>query len=132
MAEATDSHLARMLAALSQPARLKIVAVARDGGAEGTAAGEIARAARCPPSTLSFHLKELTRCGLLRATQQGRYIRYAVRPEAFAALAEFIVALPGAAGRPPGARTSGARRAGSAKGATRGAGAEEQLSIFGD
>ena len=26
----------------------------------------------------SFHLKELDRAGLLRATRQGRYIRYAV------------------------------------------------------
>lgn len=133
MTDMPGSQFAEMLAALSQPARLKIVTVAKEGGPDGTAAGDIARAVRCPPSTLSFHLKELTRCGLLRASQQGRFIRYTVRPAAFVALAEFIRALPRGAGQKAGARAVKARPAGRRKGgATPAAGTDEQLSIFGD
>ncbi len=130
MKDKSAAQFAHMLAALSQPARLKIVEVARQGGKDGTAAGDIARAVRCPPSTLSFHLKELTRCGLLGASQQGRYIRYAVRSAAFAALAQFIQALPGAAAPAAGSPAPRARRRKGAAANT--AGTDEQLSIFGD
>lgn len=93
-----------MLAALSQSARLKIVRVVVKGSQAGVPAGDIARAVRCPPSTLSFHLKALTDCGLLGAWPQGRYIRYFAKAAAFVALAQFIGSLPGAASVPPRAR----------------------------
>lgn len=134
MAEPSGARFGEMLAALSQPARLRIVDVATEGGPEGTAAGDIARAVRCPPSTLSFHLKELTRCGLLQASQHGRYIRYAVRPAAFAALADFIAGLPDGGTPRRGPRVSKKkRRPGAGKAPGKGAaGTAGQLSIFGD
>jgi DNA-binding transcriptional ArsR family regulator len=129
-------RFAAMLAALSQPTRLRIVEIVAAGGAEGTPAGEIARIVHCPASTLSFHLKELSQAGLLDATPQGRYIRYSVQPAAFASLADFVAGLPGegpaAAGQTP-AKGRGRTRKGR-KARDRGAGrtAEGQLSIFSD
>lgn len=136
---AAQQFVAR-LAALSQPTRLKIVEVVARGGEEGVAAGDIARAVHCPASTLSFHLKELSQSGLLNAAPQGRFIRYSVVPAAFAALADFVVALPGLpqpapvpvpAGQPAAA---GRKKKGPARGKQdKSAPATEgQLSIFGE
>lgn len=133
MAQAPNTRIAEMLGALSQSSRLRIMQLAADEGPEGAAAGDMARALRCPPSTLSFHLKELTRCGLLRATQQGRYIRYAVRPTALSSLAEFIEALPHPAKRKAAAGKGEVPRPGRRKAAATGAARpDQQLSIFGD
>jgi DNA-binding transcriptional ArsR family regulator len=96
MRETSIPGFAGRLAALSQPTRLKIVEVVAQSRAAGVAAGEIARALRCPASTLSFHLKELSQCGLLEATPDGRFIRYSLKPDAFAELAAFISGLAGA------------------------------------
>lgn len=135
MADVSTMRFAAMCGALSQPARLRIVQAAMEGGAEGTPAGDISRAVRCPPSTLSFHLKELTRCGLLRASQQGRYIRYAVLPPAFASLAAFIESLPQPAASPArvaaGESGRGRKRGRPARTAQAGP-ADEQLSMFKD
>ena len=92
----TDSRIASMFAALSQPTRLRIISVVAAGPVEGTPAGEIARAVHCPASTLSFHLKELSQAGLLKAEPQGRFIRYSVVAAAFQSLSRFVRELPGA------------------------------------
>jgi ArsR family transcriptional regulator len=133
MAEAPALFESR-LAALSQPTRLRIVEVVAQGGAEGTAAGRIARAVRCPASTLSFHLKELSQAGLLVATPDGRFIRYSVKPESFADLAAFISALPGrpakaVADETPSRRQARQRAKRGTKDKTK---QESQLSIFDD
>ncbi len=133
------TRYAAMLDALSQPTRLRIVEVVAKGGAEGTPAGQIARAVHCPASTLSFHLKELSQSGLLRAAPQGRFIRYSVSPGAFESLAGFINSLPAlpdasigtAAGKDKGG--SRTKRRAARKGKLKQAGEREgQLSIFGD
>jgi DNA-binding transcriptional ArsR family regulator len=79
MIEDPATRYAVMLGALSQSTRLRIIEVVAKGGAEGTPAGEIARAVHCPASTLSFHLKELSQSGLLRAAPQGRKQRHGGR-----------------------------------------------------
>lgn len=96
MRETSMTGFAGKLAALSQPTRLKIVEVVARGPAAGSAAGQIARALQCPASTLSFHLKELSQSGLLEATPDGRFIRYSLKPDAFAELGTFISGLTGA------------------------------------
>jgi len=130
----TDSRIASMFAALSQPTRLRIISVVAAGPAEGTPAGEIARAVHCPASTLSFHLKELSQAGLLKAEPQGRFIRYSVITTAFQSLSDFVRGLPGApdsgqAAAAPDARTARKGRKRSPRGATQGP-EEGQLSIF--
>ena len=130
-----DSRIASMFAALSQPTRLRIVSVVAAGPTEGTPAGEIARAVRCPASTLSFHLKELAQAGLLQAEPQGRFIRYSVVATAFKSLSEFVRDLPGAPapGHAAAAPAGGVRRKGRKKASREaGQGPQEdgQLSIF--
>jgi DNA-binding transcriptional ArsR family regulator len=95
MGAANPASQATLLAALAQPTRLKIIEVIASGEAEGTPAGVIARRVECPASTLSFHLKELAQAGLLEAKPRGRFILYAVVPQAFLTLAEYIAQLPG-------------------------------------
>lgn len=136
-AEPTD-RMAAMLAALSQPTRLKIIEVVATGGADGTPAGQIAQAVRCPASTLSFHLKELSLAGLLEAHPQGRFIRYAVRPQAFGALAAFVAHLPGSPPAIPQPQSAAATRKATKAGKRArpkddaAAATEGQISMFGD
>ena len=127
-----SSDAVQSLGALAQASRLEIFRLLVKRGPEGYTPSDLIQKLDIPAPTLSFHLKELTGCGLLRATQQGRYIRYAVRPEAFAELAALVEALPGASARKSGARAVGPRSARRARGVPRAAGGEEQLSIFGD
>ncbi|HYN53120.1 MAG TPA: metalloregulator ArsR/SmtB family transcription factor, partial [Methylotenera sp.] len=65
-----------LLASLAQEARLEIFRLLVQAGPNGLAAGDIASRLNIPSSTLSFHLKELTHAGLLKAAQAGRFIYY--------------------------------------------------------
>jgi DNA-binding transcriptional ArsR family regulator len=83
--ESTDAVTA--LAALAQTSRLAVFRCLVQAGPQGLAAGEIAEALALPQSSLSFHLKELTRAKLLLARQDGRFVIYAPN---FAAMNELI------------------------------------------
>lgn len=65
------------LAALAQASRLSVFRLLVQKGPDGMAAGEIAAELGVLSTTLSFHLKELSNAGLLKARQQGRFIYYA-------------------------------------------------------
>ncbi|MDO8179245.1 MAG: metalloregulator ArsR/SmtB family transcription factor [Undibacterium sp.] len=66
------------LAALAQESRLGVFRLLVQIGPEGLAASKIAEQLSIPPSSLSFHLKELTHAGLVIPKQDGRFIIYAV------------------------------------------------------
>jgi DNA-binding transcriptional ArsR family regulator len=118
-----------ILGALAQPTRLRIVAIVADAGAKGIAAGEIGRALHCPASTLSFHLKELSRAEVLEARSRGRFMIYALQPGVLEELAQFITGLGGAeAAAAARARPARARRS-ARKGRVVDRG---QLTMFGD
>jgi DNA-binding transcriptional ArsR family regulator len=53
-------------------------------------AGEIGERIGIGPTSASFHLKELERAGLIGATRQGRFIRYAIEVEAVNRLLGFL------------------------------------------
>lgn len=128
MAEPPAQKQVSLLAALAQPTRLQILDRVADAGPGGVAAGDIARALRCPASTLSFHLKELSRTGVLEARPAGRFIHYSLRRPALKALAVYIAGLAGT--RQPG-RARG--KAGAGRTGRRGREADAgQLNIFGD
>lgn len=55
------------------------------------AAGEIALRLSVPSPTLSFHLKELERAGLIQAKRQHRQIIYATDYPGMRALIDFIL-----------------------------------------
>lgn len=64
------------LSALAQESRLVVFRLLVQAGPEGLAAGRIAEALAVPPSSLSFHLKELAHANLVNSRQEGRYVIY--------------------------------------------------------
>jgi DNA-binding transcriptional ArsR family regulator len=82
VASSIERH-AEQLSALGHPVRLQVLRFVVQGGAEGTAAGEIQSHVGLPASTLSHHLKRLVDAGLLTSHVEGTYHYYA---PAFAAL----------------------------------------------
>ena len=65
------------LGALAQETRLTVFRLLVHAGPGGLRAGEIARRVEVPPATLSFHLKELARAGLIASRRESRQIFYA-------------------------------------------------------
>ena len=65
------------LSALAHKGRLEIFRLLIQAGAEGVAAGEIARATGVLPNTLSSNLNILSAAGLITARREGRSIIYA-------------------------------------------------------
>lgn len=64
------------LAALAQETRLAIFRLLVEYSPEGLTAGTVAEKLGIAPPTLSFHLKELARAGLIASRQDGRFIWY--------------------------------------------------------
>jgi DNA-binding transcriptional ArsR family regulator len=72
--KAADAIVA--LGALAQDSRLALYRLLLKQGSEGCPAGEIARRVGLPAASNSFHIKELTRAGLLIARREGRFVYY--------------------------------------------------------
>src|SRR5215470_18336929 len=85
----TDAVVAA-LAALAQQTRLAVFRLLVQQGPTGLAAGEIASKLDIAPATLSFHLKELNRAGLVKPRQDGRFIYYAADFAAMNGLIGFL------------------------------------------
>ncbi len=64
------------LAALAQDSRLTIFRALVQAGPVGLPAGRIAEITGVPPSTLSFHLKELSHAQMVSSRQNGRFVIY--------------------------------------------------------
>jgi DNA-binding transcriptional ArsR family regulator len=80
-----------LLTALAQESRLAIFRLLVTQGPEGLPAGKIGELLDLAPATLSFHLKELSRAGLLQSRQDGRFVYYAADFDAMAALIGFLM-----------------------------------------
>jgi DNA-binding transcriptional ArsR family regulator len=78
------------LGALAQETRLGIFRALVAAGSDGMAAGDIATAVGVPAPTLSFHLAQLSQCGLITSVRHGRSIVYAADFEAMGALVGFL------------------------------------------
>ena len=78
------------LAALAQESRLAIFRLLVTIGPEGLAASLIAEQLNVPPSSLSFHLKELSHAALIEARQDGRFIIYSANFTAMNDLIGFL------------------------------------------
>jgi ArsR family transcriptional regulator len=64
------------LAALAQDSRLAIFRALVQAGPAGLAAGRISELTGIPPSSLSFHLKELSHADMVGSQQAGRFVIY--------------------------------------------------------
>lgn len=78
--------------ALSQPARLETLKRLVRAGPSGEAAGAIAAALGAPAPTMSFHLKELERAGLIRSRKSGRSVIYSADYGGIRTLVDFLMA----------------------------------------
>ena len=78
------------LGALAQESRLAVFRLLVCAGPSGRAASKIAEELAIPPSSLSFHLKELAYAGLVTSRQEGRFVIYAANFDAMNALLGFL------------------------------------------
>jgi len=78
------------LTALAQSSRLAVFRLLVQAGEEGMAAGKIAEALEIPPSSLSFHLKELNYAGLIKPKQEGRFVIYSANYERMNAVIGYL------------------------------------------
>jgi DNA-binding transcriptional ArsR family regulator len=79
-----------ILAALAQGTRLAIFRLLVKAGRDGESVGRIAETLKVPGATLSFHLKELARAGLITSRQERQFIYYTVDFERMADLMTFL------------------------------------------
>lgn len=79
------------LGALAQEHRLSLFRLLVQAGPEGMAAGDIALALAVPNSSLSFHLAQLTRAGLIRQQRRHRSLIYSADYDAMNALVGYLM-----------------------------------------
>lgn len=78
------------LAALAQETRLAIFRLLVEAGSDGLPAGGIGGGLKVPGATLSFHLKELARAGLVTSRHERQFIYYSVDFDRMAELMKFL------------------------------------------
>lgn len=80
------------LAALAQESRLAVFRLLVQTGPQGLAASKISEQVGVPPSSLSFHLKELAHAGLVTSRQEGRFVFYCANFDTMNDLMAFLTA----------------------------------------
>jgi DNA-binding transcriptional ArsR family regulator len=75
---------------LAQESRLAAFRLLVQIGPDGLAASKIAEQLDLAPSSLSFHLKELSHAGLITARQDGRFIIYSANFDTMNGLLAFL------------------------------------------
>ena len=78
------------LSALAQETRLAIFRLLVEAGTSGLAAGVIAERLGIPTSSLSFHLADLHRAGLIDQRRESRSLIYSANYRAMSALVGFL------------------------------------------
>lgn len=84
------SQVVTALAALAQESRLAVFRALIQNSPAGLAAGKISALTGIPPSSLSFHLKELTHATMISVRHEGRFAIYSANLPAMAALLRFL------------------------------------------
>ncbi|MFL9982405.1 metalloregulator ArsR/SmtB family transcription factor [Paraburkholderia sediminicola] len=85
-----SNRVVRALGALAHESRLAIFRLLVIAGPDGMAAGEIAQQLELSPSSLSFHLKDLSHAELVTPRQDGRFIIYSANFDAMTGLIGFL------------------------------------------
>jgi ArsR family transcriptional regulator len=102
--EIDESALAEMFKALGNPNRLAIFHRLTTCCQPGTRCnldemgfyvGELGAGLSIAPSTLSHHLKELHRAGLIEMRRQGKQVKCWIDPAVLTRLAHFFASYPG-------------------------------------
>jgi len=84
--EATAAGLAGVLKALADPVRLRLVSIIAAAPSGEVCACDLPALLDRTQPTVSHHLTQLVRTGLLDREQRGKWAWFRIRPEGFAAL----------------------------------------------
>jgi len=82
-----SKQIVAALGALGQDTRLEVFRVLVQQGPDGLSAGTIAQLLDVPPSSLTFHLQQLTHAGLITQRRLSRQLIYAAN---FATMNEIV------------------------------------------
>ena len=74
--------------AISEPRRRELLLLLRDHGAQSV--GELTKKVRITQQAVSLHLRTLEEAGLVEARREGTRHIYAVRPEGFKPVQDFV------------------------------------------
>ena len=78
------------LSALAQESRLTVFRLLVQAGTEGLSAGKISEMTGIAPSSLSFHLKELSYAGWVSSESVGRFVIYRADTHLMHELIDFL------------------------------------------
>ena len=78
------------LAAIAQESRLAVFRLLVQAGPEGMIASKISEQLEIPPSSLSFHLKELSHADMVNVRQDGRFMIYSANFDTMNGLVGFL------------------------------------------
>ena len=87
----TEEEAIVAFSALAHPLRMRVYRLLMEIGPDGLPAGEVAQRLDSPPSTLSPHLAQLERAGLVRTRRERQRIYYAVSVDGTRAVMNFLV-----------------------------------------
>ena len=90
MARMDTKQTLAALAALAQESRLAVFRLLVQNAPDGLAASKIGERLDIAPSSLSFHLKELSHAGLIASRQDGRFVIYSADIAAMNGLIGFL------------------------------------------
>ena len=85
-----EQDVIQALAALAQPVRLQVFRALVVAGPEGLTPTLLAAGLGVSPSSLSFHLKELTHAGLISQERASRHLIYRARFERMNGLMAYL------------------------------------------
>ena len=83
-------HIVNALAALAHASRLAIFRTLVQAGPSGLAAGKIGEAVGIAPSSVSFHMKELTHANMVISRNEGRFVIYTANYDSINQLIGFL------------------------------------------
>lgn len=84
------TEIVQALGALAQESRLSVFRLLVKRGPDGFSPGDLAEKLEIPGPTLSFHLKELQRAGLVACRREGRFLYYSANFAQVQALVDFL------------------------------------------
>ena len=85
-----SSQAIKSLAALAQESRLAIFRNLVQAGPAGLPAGQLSDALGIAPSSLTFHMKELSHAGLVTSRHEGRFVIYSAAIDSMNALLTYL------------------------------------------
>lgn len=84
------TEVVQALGALAQESRLEVFRLLVKRGPDGFSPGDLVTKLEIPGPTLSFHLKELQRAGLVVSRREGRFLYYSASFETMNGLVRYL------------------------------------------